>query len=292
TGARDRRIACDLHPVPTFPSDISITRVAWFASVPPATDPVAELNARVLPALAERVEVHLFTAADDVDPEITSHATIHPALGNPDLWPTVQACDLAFFHLDRTASLHGDVFDLCCQHPGIVVFHDPSLHELVAWSWVLYQSRVEHYLRAVDHEHGRAGRELAARWQRGELDFAEIALRLPMTSWIGRRALGVVALDRPTAEPLRTEVLAGRLGPLTLAERDLPADEWVDRVLDLAVAARGRRVESAVRTATDRTIERWSWLPRRLRRRAVDRLTDDFAQLVRLAGEGRDLGSR
>ena len=99
-------------------------RLAYFSPLPPARSGIADYSAELLPALAERADVTLF-----------SDETAAPG-GLPrrplDAFPAERwAFDLPLYQMGNSAH-HSDIYRLLLRFPGVTVLHDYILHHLLA----------------------------------------------------------------------------------------------------------------------------------------------------------------
>ncbi len=99
-------------------------RLAYFSPLPPAHSGIADYSAELLPALAERADVTLF-----------SDAPISPG-GLPrrplDAFPAERwAFDLPLYQMGNSAH-HAEIYRMLRRFPGVTVLHDFHLHHLLA----------------------------------------------------------------------------------------------------------------------------------------------------------------
>jgi glycosyltransferase involved in cell wall biosynthesis len=114
-------------------------RVAYYSPLPPQRSGIAGYTALLLPALRRRAEV------------ITAHR----------LRPRPHA-DVALYQLGNDSEVHGWIYDALRRRPGVVVFHEVSLHALVA-GLTLGRGDRDSYLAAVERDAGAEGRAAAER---------------------------------------------------------------------------------------------------------------------------------
>jgi glycosyltransferase involved in cell wall biosynthesis len=116
-------------------------RLAWFTPLAPVRSGIASYSAMVLPALAARHEIALFTG-DDVWRAYAGEARVGPdgfrAAASP--WgPIRSAHDFAPLHRTRpfdlvvyqlgNAGCHDYMWAYLARYPGLVVLHDAQLHQ-------------------------------------------------------------------------------------------------------------------------------------------------------------------
>lgn len=113
-------------------------KVAYFSPLPPEQTGIADYSALLLPALRERVDVH-----------VVRRGARRPPRGT----------DVALYHVGNNPDAHAWIVDALRRAPGVVVLHDFVLHHLVAGMTV--GRRDGHgYLDLMEREHGVVGRLL------------------------------------------------------------------------------------------------------------------------------------
>jgi glycosyltransferase involved in cell wall biosynthesis len=112
--------------------------VAYFSPMPPERSGIADYSAHLLPALQERIGVH-----------VVRRGRTRPARG----------ADLALYHVGNNPDAHGWIVDALRKRPGVVVLHDFVLHHLVA-GLTIGRRDGHGYLDAMEREGGVVGRLL------------------------------------------------------------------------------------------------------------------------------------
>ena len=113
-------------------------RIAYYSPMPPERTGVADYSAHLLPALRERLDVH-----------VVRRGRTRPARG----------VDLALYHVGNNPDAHGWIVDALRKRPGVVVLHDFVLHHLVA-GLTIGRRDGHGYLDAMEREGGVVGRLL------------------------------------------------------------------------------------------------------------------------------------
>jgi glycosyltransferase involved in cell wall biosynthesis len=114
-------------------------KAAYVSPLPPQRSGIADYSALLLPALRERIDLHVVNRRTRVIP---------------------RDVDAILYHIGNSAAAHGWILELLRRRPGIVVLHDFSLHHLVA-ELTLGKRDKEGYARALEQEAGLPGRLLA-----------------------------------------------------------------------------------------------------------------------------------
>jgi hypothetical protein len=97
-------------------------KINWFSPLPPARTDIGHYTARVLAALAQRVEVTLWACQDDWDSSLEQYATICRWTG--DAWAELNRADVTFYHIGNNRLFHQAIWEASRRHPGVVVLHD------------------------------------------------------------------------------------------------------------------------------------------------------------------------
>ena len=99
-------------------------RLAYFSPLPPARSGIADYSAELLPYLAERADITLFTD----DPDAPGNLPRRPVAAFPaERW----AYDLPLYQMGNSAH-HAAIYHMLRRYPGVTVLHDYVLHHLVA----------------------------------------------------------------------------------------------------------------------------------------------------------------
>lgn len=102
-------------------------RIAYFSPLPPAHSGIADYSAELLPHLARRAEVVLFSKDPQSQP--VAGLPLQPIDAYPDLRDQF---DIALYQMGNS-SHHQVIYDLLIQYPGIVVLHDFTIHHFIRY---------------------------------------------------------------------------------------------------------------------------------------------------------------
>jgi glycosyltransferase involved in cell wall biosynthesis len=109
-------------------------RIHWVSPLPPAKTEIAEYTRRILPFLAARAEVVLWTDAEDWDPELEAYAAVRrfdPFAESPldlqDLPIPSGGREAVFLHVGNNWMFHTGIIQLARRVPACIVLHDLSL---------------------------------------------------------------------------------------------------------------------------------------------------------------------
>src|SRR5258708_38530961 len=114
-------------------------RIAWFSPLPPARSGIATYSAGLIPRLTPAHTIDAFSEANARD--FAWMARRH-------------SYDLVVYQLGN-APCHDFMWGYLAAHPGLVVLHDPRLHQARARA-LLRQERVDDHRRGFWYDHPEA----------------------------------------------------------------------------------------------------------------------------------------
>ncbi len=122
-------------------------RLAYFSPLPPVRSGIADYSAELLPYLAERADITLFTDG----PDAPGNLPRRPVAAFPaERW----AYDLPFYQMGNSAH-HAAIYHMLRLYPGVTVLHDYALHHLVA-ELTLGAGSFAAYAREMGYDLGEA----------------------------------------------------------------------------------------------------------------------------------------
>lgn len=168
-------------------------KINWFSPLPPARTGIADYTFGILPELARRAEVTLWTDRTLWDPELEKYATVRLYRPHAIDWVEVNRADLGFYNVGNNHLHHASIWRVSRQSPGIVILHDTRLHDFFE-SLYRGQWRDEAgYLALIEKHYGKEGLRASTEFvsvRHGDFDL--MAQRFPMTPAALENALGVV----------------------------------------------------------------------------------------------------
>jgi len=179
---------------------IARPRIHWVSPLPPARTDIAEYTRRVLPDMAARAEVVLWTDAESWDPSLERHAIVrrfdpHAAvpLDMRGLPPLGGGCEAIFLHMGNSWEFHSGIFALTRRIPGIVVLHDLAIQE--ALRDMVFNDLLPRdvCLRDAERWYGKSGLRVAKRLLAGAPVRPEDLDEVPMFEAALSRATAVLA---------------------------------------------------------------------------------------------------
>jgi len=168
-------------------------KLNFFSPLPPTRSEIARLTTNLLPLLAEKAEVVVWSSEPQWDPTAEKHATVrHYDPAHPP-WRALSEADVTFYQMGNDPRYHHAIWRVSRQHPGIVILHDLMLQHFFAGllHHDLGLSRRQ-YLEMVERHHGVQGRVLAESHLHGLLSTEELGQQCPLTGGATENALAVV----------------------------------------------------------------------------------------------------
>jgi glycosyltransferase involved in cell wall biosynthesis len=159
--------------VSPIPGALPRRRVGWASPLPPQRSGIADYSARLVPALAERLEIELL-AEPGQRPEraLAERFAVRPLAGLPGL-AAERGYDAVVYQMGNHPGFHGGILGALLRHPGIVVLHEAVLHHMVR-ELTLSAGDPDGYAEAMRYAYGPTGRALALR---------AIATGVPLDPW-------------------------------------------------------------------------------------------------------------
>src|SRR5207247_356162 len=164
-------------------------KAAYVSPMPPQRSGIADYSALLVPALRERVDLHVVGRRTRVIP---------------------RDADAILYHIGNASEAHGWILELLRRRPGIVVLHDFSLHHLIA-ELTLGRKDREGYARALEQEAGLAGRLLAHGVAEGSVPplWETSPERFPLVGEVLSLAQGLIVHSRYVERRVRERGYAG-----------------------------------------------------------------------------------
>jgi len=181
-----------------------VLKINWFSPLPPAESGIAQNFAmQVLPELAKRQEIILWTDQERVAPEVERIARVaryDPA--NPS-WRALNDADVSIYNLGNHGGIHGGIWQVSSRHPGVVILHDLCLHDFFAMIYLRTLKQSGRYLEILERWYGEGGRRSGEAFLAGGLGAEDMARRFPLTREAAAGALGIVTHSYRTMVELK-----------------------------------------------------------------------------------------
>lgn len=245
---------------------MSRARLHWVGPVPPAQTDIAHYTARILPALAARAEVVLWTDAETWAPELEQHAQVrrydagaHFPMPLEGLSP-VDGPEMVVFQIGNSWLFHAGPLNLARRVPGVVVLHDLAIQDLLAGMIANGHFEARVYAEEMARWYGSAGRKAGREVLAGRLRPQDAAARFPLfeialpkaaaalthtdageTALAGRGLVPAYGLDLPFDPGPPRAAERSATGPLRLVQFGyLAPNRRLDQVLEALAALRTR----------------------------------------------------
>lgn len=167
-------------------------RLHWFSPLPPANTGIADYTARLLPFLQEQFEVILWTDQDEWDRHLSSCAEVRRYQLEHMAWAELNRGDMSLYHIGNNHFFHSAIWQVSRSHPGVVILHDPRLHNFFAGLYREQWEDREKYVTQMERLYGQAGRRDAEAFWSGQLPMEVMAERYPLSALATENALGVL----------------------------------------------------------------------------------------------------
>ncbi len=162
-----------------------------FTPLPPAQSDIANCVERILPALANRFDLTLWTE-DRSNCALPANVKVRRySLGKID-WRELNYADFTLYNVGNDGRFHGSIMQVAHQHPGIVVLHDLSVHELALHTLKLTSNWRDRYLAVLMQADAEKGPADGIGLLNGKLDMDTMATRYPFIEWALEGAHGVI----------------------------------------------------------------------------------------------------
>lgn len=181
-------------------------KLNWFSPLPPAPTDIGHFSKRLLPALAARADVTLWTDQTKWDPALKGHAEVRSYDLRSMPWADLNRGDVCIYNIGNNPLFHGSIWQVARQHPGIVILHDTRLHHLFDGLYRVQRRDLSAYLAMMEFYYGVAGRNDAHECFMSEgHNINVMAEKYPLTDLATENALGVVVHTLPGFDALKRE---------------------------------------------------------------------------------------
>jgi hypothetical protein len=165
-------------------------KIDFFTPLPPQPTEIGNHSATLLPALAERADVTVWTDQESW----TSLNGIPVRRFAPEALPFAELnrADVAFYNLGNNSTFHSAIYLAARRSPGIVILHDTNLQNFFAHLGVLEPGTAQLYFNAMRRWHGLAAEAEARRLVVGEVQIESLMPLYPLTLEAAEGAIGIV----------------------------------------------------------------------------------------------------
>lgn len=105
-------------------------KLNWFSPLPPAKSGIAvDFFRTILPALAARADVTLWTDQNEWVRSVENHARVRTFQLSDMPWVELNRADVTFFNLGNNHLFHGTIWEVSRRLAGVTILHDLRLDE-------------------------------------------------------------------------------------------------------------------------------------------------------------------
>ncbi len=191
-------------------------RINWFSPLPPAPSGIAYTTGVLLPYLARRAEVALWTDQGSWDKSLEEFATVHQFNPGELWWDTLNKSDATFYNMGNNARFHSAIWRASQRLPGVVILHEDALQGFFTIHYGEERSDPAGHVALMQKYYGNRGRLAAGQFWRGQRDIDSLSLDFPLTPAALEMALAVITHSR--AAFLRVK----KMGRWSVARLPLP----------------------------------------------------------------------
>ena len=192
-------------------------KVNWFSPLPPAKTEIANHTARLLPVLAARAEVTLWTDQPQWEPALERCAVVRRYQPQVMSWPELNRGQASFFNIGNNVHFHSSIWEVARRHPGVVILHDQCLQHFFSGLYLAQRQDRDGYIAQMVRYYGREGRRAANEFLGGRLSIDHLCAAYPLTLLALENALGVLVHTRPSLEAVQQQGLPVTCCPLPYA---------------------------------------------------------------------------
>jgi len=197
-------------------------KINWFSPLPPAKTEIALHTQRLLPALAERMQVTLWTDQKKWDERVQRYAAVRCYGPSKIPWREVHQADATFYNMGNNAEFHVGIWQASQVHPGVVILHDPCLHQFFAYCYRWLWGDKQGYLSVMERYYAAPGRRDAEDFWEHRLTVEYMMDRYPLTPLALEGALAAVVHIATAYDQLIREQWC----PAAWAPLPYPARSW------------------------------------------------------------------
>jgi len=165
-------------------------KLNWFTPLPPAHSDIAKSVERILPALQARADLTLWCDAP-VSRSLRRQVEVRRYTPERIRWRELNHADHTLYNVGNDGRFHASIMQVAQRHPGIVILHDLSIHELALHTLKLGAAWRERYFELMEAR-GPAAADDARAYLEGRVTAADLATRHPLGEWALQGAHGVV----------------------------------------------------------------------------------------------------
>ena len=176
-------------------------KINWFAPLPPAKTGVADYLMAILPELAARADVTLWTDQKKWDPALAREVHVRTYHTKQMPWEELNRADLNVYNLGNNHLFHGSIWQVARRQPGAVVLHDLRLNDFFYNLYLDHFDDAPGFVAHMEKYYGQEGRR-AAEMCLINGPVVDLAQSYPLTALALENSLGVVVHTREAQQEL------------------------------------------------------------------------------------------
>ena len=183
-----------------------------FSPLPPLRSDIARLTTNLLPLLAEKADIVLWSSETAWELEAPAGVTVRSYDVRRPPWREISEADVTIYQMGNDPRYHHAIWQVSRQHPGIVILHDVMLQHFFS-GLVFHKAGLNRreYLELVERFHGPKGRVAAETHLHGFLGTEELAQICPLTEAAVENALAVAVHSEAAFATLPRDIPAALL---------------------------------------------------------------------------------
>ncbi len=172
-------------------------RLAYFSPLPPTPSGIADYSIELLPHLAKRAEISLFTdKPGSIEDALLDQFETYPIGDYPRLR---REYDLALYHMGNNV-YHETIYEFVIRYPGVVVLHDLFLHQFIG-SITFVKGDYASYVHELGYALGSDGMYLFRDIRLGKRKFP--VFEIPLCNRLIDRSLALLVHSVSAASAVR-----------------------------------------------------------------------------------------
>jgi len=183
----------------------NLPRIHWFSPLAPALTDIAHYTGRLLPALAARADVTLWTDQPRWSSGLERFAAVRRFDPREFRWQALSGADAVFYNIGNNARFHSGIAMVGRRFPGFTIMHDVLLHDAVAHACRQHDDRAG-YLEIMQSLYGARGRRDADLCWNGVLKPLELGRLYSCAPYFLESSLGAIVHSRAAERILAKDV--------------------------------------------------------------------------------------
>ena len=163
-------------------------KIDFFTPLPPQPTEIANHSAAMLPALAARADVTVWTDQQSWTP--LEGIVVRRFVADAPPFPEMNRADTTFYNIGNNATFHSAIYRVARRSPGIVILHDTNLQNFFAYFGVAGPETAALYLDAMQRWHGAEAE--ARRLIAGQTKIESLMPLYPLTLEAAEGAIGII----------------------------------------------------------------------------------------------------